>query len=721
MEQKGSEEIIYSKRYERYKRKAEKAKQRTDKAKKRIPKQTKYHWERTYDDKTKKAKHHLKREKVDQKFKEDGFLKSGIKTVKSESIQFVHKKVAEYEDDNLGIESAHKTEQKVEDVHRFIKQHKGSKLRKRTDKFHKAQKVQYKKEAKWKYQQFLDENPKYKKMTPKHMFQKQLQKKRIQKEFIKNRRNRNAFGEMLHIIKGATRQSATIVYRIKQMLSIRRYIMGILMILAAIMIMLMTGISSCGTMLTSITTIVTAGAYQSKPEDLDDAEVYFTQLEADLQDTINHVERDKRGYDAYEYDIGEIGHDPFVLLSYLSAKYTEFKANQVREEERNLFNAMYKLTYTPKTETKIRREARTGIRRVWDTIHHRWKYETYTYYVNVRYTVHILKVKLKVTPLDQVIARRMNSEQQESYQTYMETRGMLQQFASPLDLNWYENIQSYFGYRINPITKRNEINRGLDISVPIGTKVFSAQKGNVIETGETAYYGKYITIKDEKGFITKYAFLNSISVSKGQQVEAGAEIGRTGNTGSARGSALHIECMKDGRYYNPLLYFDCVVPEENGNNANQNTRNGQVNVSALNINQDRISPQTYSDEKVQTLMNEATKYLGYPYHWGGSDSSTSFDCSGFVCYSFTHSGVYDLPRTTAQGIYDKCIKIEPEEAKAGDIIFFTGTYNSPGPVSHVGIYCGKGIMLHCGDPIQYSSINTAYWQGHFYGFGRIPK
>ena len=122
---------------------------------------------------------------------------------------------------------------------------------------------------------------------------------------------------------------------------------------------------------------------------------------------------------------------------------------------------------------------------------------------------------------------------------------------------------------------------------------------------------------------------------------------------------------------------------------------------------------------VAVMMEEATKYIGWPYVWGGSSPSTSFDCSGFVCWVYTASGVHNLPRTTAQGIYNQCAIISPSEAKPGDIIFFTGTYDSPGPVSHVGIYVGDGMMLHCGSPIQYANINSSYWQTHFYAFGRL--
>ena len=120
-------------------------------------------------------------------------------------------------------------------------------------------------------------------------------------------------------------------------------------------------------------------------------------------------------------------------------------------------------------------------------------------------------------------------------------------------------------------------------------------------------------------------------------------------------------------------------------------------------------------------MNEATKYIGMPYVWGGSNPTTSFDCSGFICWSYTKSGVYNLSRTTAQGIYNQCVPISEDEAKAGDLVFFEGTYDSVGDVSHIGIFLGNGKMLHCGSPIGYANLETAYWQKHLYGYGRLPS
>lgn len=128
----------------------------------------------------------------------------------------------------------------------------------------------------------------------------------------------------------------------------------------------------------------------------------------------------------------------------------------------------------------------------------------------------------------------------------------------------------------------------------------------------------------------------------------------------------------------------------------------------------------FDDVAVRRLFGEAEKHIGKRYVFGAS-GPRNFDCSGFVCWSFTKSGVKNMPRTTAWRIYtDYCNPVSPSQAKPGDIIFFKGTYNSGTPISHVGIYAGNGMMIHAGDPIQYANINTRYWKEHFYAFGR-PK
>ena len=127
----------------------------------------------------------------------------------------------------------------------------------------------------------------------------------------------------------------------------------------------------------------------------------------------------------------------------------------------------------------------------------------------------------------------------------------------------------------------------------------------------------------------------------------------------------------------------------------------------------------YTDDKFKQLMDEATKYIGYPYVWGGSNPRTSFDCSGFICWSYTQSGVHNLSRTTAQGIYNQCTLVSEAEVKPGDLVFFTGTYKTTDVVTHIGIYVGDGMMLHCGDPIKYAGVKSAYWSKFFYSYGRL--
>ncbi|MBP3901350.1 MAG: C40 family peptidase [Blautia sp.] len=133
-----------------------------------------------------------------------------------------------------------------------------------------------------------------------------------------------------------------------------------------------------------------------------------------------------------------------------------------------------------------------------------------------------------------------------------------------------------------------------------------------------------------------------------------------------------------------------------------------------------IPGEALSDVRFARMIQEAEKYLGYPYVWGGSSPSTSFDCSGFVCWVINHCGNgWNYGRTTAEGLRQQLSIIPRSEAKPGDIIFFQGTYNTSG-ASHVAIYVGDGMMIHCGNPIQYASINSSYWQAHFYCFGRLP-
>lgn len=134
-----------------------------------------------------------------------------------------------------------------------------------------------------------------------------------------------------------------------------------------------------------------------------------------------------------------------------------------------------------------------------------------------------------------------------------------------------------------------------------------------------------------------------------------------------------------------------------------------------------IPAEALSDPQFSAMMEEAEKYLGYPYVWGGSSPSTSFDCSGFVSWVINNCGEgWSIGRLGAEGLRNTCSYVSPVNARPGDLIFFEGTYDTSG-ASHVGIYVGNNMMIHCGDPIQYASINTNYWQQHFLSFGRLPS
>ncbi len=305
-------------------------------------------------------------------------------------------------------------------------------------------------------------------------------------------------------------------------------------------------------------------SYASEDTDLLGVDEDYTALENELAQTVANIESTHPGYDEYRYSVDEIGHNPYELASYLSAKYHVYFREQVQDELREIFEAQYELTLTEEVEIRYRTETSTDPETG----------ETTT--EEVPYEYYILNVTITNKTLPAVILPRLNEQQREIY------------------------------------------------------TVMQQLKGNKPYLWEGIYNG-------------------------GED---------TGPSYEIPGEAL-------------------------------------------------------DDPAFAALMEEATKYIGWPYVWGGSSPSTSFDCSGFVCWVYTASGVHNLPRTTAQGIYNQCAIISPSEAKPGDIIFFTGTYDSPGPVSHVGIYVGDGMMLHCGSPIQYANINSSYWQTHFYAFGRL--
>ncbi|MBP3578324.1 MAG: peptidoglycan DD-metalloendopeptidase family protein, partial [Lachnospiraceae bacterium] len=697
-------EFTGSEKLKKKQKQAQKAAEKVKKARGKLPKKREYTLQRVFDEETGKGKYVVVPLDKEKPFKQESLSKTAMRRMQTESRNFVHGKIAENEKENSAVEGAHKTEQKGEELIGFVKRHyKGKEARQRA-KIAKLEKKQFQKEVNFQYQKFLEENPQMQKKA----LQKRLQKQRIKREYLKARQKGAATKAAQEAVSKTANTATAIAKKLQEIASKNAGVLITVGIMAVLLVMIMTSVSSCGAMFADTQSTVLAASYLSEPAEIDATDLQFTRLELDLQNEIDNIETDYPGYDEYSYNLGEIGHNPFTLIGYLSAVHTEFTASEVESEVQALFDEMYTLTLTPDTETRTRTVTKTGTRTVTDPVTGEETEEEYEYEEEEEYEVSILRVVLTVKPLETIVAEKMDAEQTEIYAMYAETGGLLQQFASPLDLYWYNYISSYYGYRKNPNTGNEELHRGVDIAVPTGTTVYAAHDGTVTTAAYDSYYGNYVVIEKD-GYTTKYAHMDSLSVSAGQSITKGTVIGTTGNTGSSTGSHLHIECLYNGEYYNPLFYFD----------VGEGTLYGESPGGGGGAPGNAIPPDFYDDATVQALMEEAAKYLGYPYVWGGSSPSTSFDCSGFVCWVFTNSGVHNLPRTTAQGIYDQCTPVSASEAKAGDIIFFTGTYNSAGAVSHVGIYCGNGVMIHCGDPIKYASINTPYWQSHFYSFGRL--
>lgn len=451
-----------------------------------------------------------------------------------------------------------------------------------------------------------------------------------------------------------------------------------------------------------------ASTYLADDHDINQAELAYTEWETDLQLQINRVETDRPGYDEYRYQIDAIEHDPYELMGYLTAVYQHFTYEQVESALRELFAEQYTLTFTEETETRSRTETQTDSE-TGETIE-----------VEVPYEWKILNVKLDAAPMANLIVARMTADQKEICEILLQTKGNRQYVQNVFGTNWLPYVTSYYGYRIHPISGEKNYHTGIDIAMAQGTDILAGHDGVVTMAGEAGGYGLCVAIEGEAyedhTLTTKYGHCSQLLVSVGQEVKAGDVIARVGNTGNSTGSHLHLEVLLDGEYVNPMYFADT------GDTTERHLPDlgaGGADGSGDYLDYD-IPPEALEDEEFAAMIAEAEKYLGYPYVWGGANPSTSFDCSGYVSWVINNCGVgWNVGRLTADGLLGVCTPVSREEAKPGDLIFFQGTYNTSG-ASHVGIYVGDGMMIHCGDPISYASINTSYWQQHFYTFGRLP-
>ncbi len=495
--------------------------------------------------------------------KKPGPVKTAGRAAHFQAWRYVHGKIYEVEHENVGTEAAHRTElageTTVRGTTRFIKHrirtHPARQVRK-------WERRDIRAKADFQYRTMAQEHPELR-SNPVSRF---WQKRRLKKQYAKQAREAAKNGKQT--VRFTEKIARTVTAFVKR----NPKVLLIGLVLFLLILILQSCMASLATIGNGLIGAVGGTSYVSSDSDIEAVEASYTELETDLREKLSRIESDYPGYDEYRYSVDEIGHDPFELASYLTAKFGEYTPDKVQAELQSLFRQQYSLTVTKTVEVRYRTETRTD---TWTDENGNTHHDTYT--VEIPYNYYILNVSLKNKSLGAVAMANLDTEQQARYAVYQKTQG----------------------------------NR---------PKLF-----------------------------------------------------------------------EDNIYAHPGEYTDYDIP-----------------------------PEALADPDFSALIAEAEKYLGYPYVWGGSSPSTSFDCSGFVCYVLDKSGVYPMSRTTAQGIFNQCTKISPSEAKPGDIIFFTGTYDSSGAVSHVGIYVGNNMMLHCASGgVQYARMDTKYWAEHFYAFGRL--
>lgn len=671
-------------------RKSERLDGKLDKAREKLPTHRRIRVNKTADPDTGKPMRRLQFEKEVKTRRQH--LKGPVplrpvKAAGNTAVGYGHKKMFEVEDENVATKAAHRTEMVAEgaarSAYRFHKTRPYRKVSRLQQKSAKAG-------ANLAYQQALHDNPQLKK----NMLARMWQKQKIKRQYAKAAREAKRAGTAVKTAGEAASRAAAAVAGF-----IRRHPMavGIAALLLLMVFVIMTMFSSCSNMAGGGFSAVFMSSYLAEDEDINNAELSYTQWETDLQMQVNNAESTYPGFDEYRYSVEDIGHNPFELMAYLTAKYQDFTFAQVEADLRAIFAEQYTLTFTEEVEVRYRTE-------------YYYDDDGELQSEEVPYNWYILNVELTSRSFTSIVAGRLDSDQREHYDLLLETKGNRQYTLSPFDFDWLPYVSSYFGYRVHPITGAEDFHKAIDIAVAEGTEILATHDGVVQTATWSDSYGWYVAIETttDSGstMVTKYAHCSELLVSVGQTVNNGDVIAKVGSTGNSTGPHLHFELIVDGEYLNPLFFSEGAI----GGTAAPGTPGGP--------DYSEYPGAPMEDAAFAAMMEEAQKHLGKPYVFGASGPDT-FDCSGFVSYVLANSTHPGFGRTNAQGIYNQCTPVSPSEAQPGDLIFFTGTYSTPNACSHIGIYIGNGQMIHAGNPISYASINTSYWQEHFYAFGRL--
>ena len=579
----------------------------------------------------------------------------------------IHRKIndAEDEDENAGVEAAHRAEMIGEDITRRGSGRISRKLRDRSS----AEVIE---REKVKAGEALRESAK--KGAASSAKQEAKQTGRLRKHFQKQRYRRQYAAAKYAEQKGEqvivrnmrfTSKAAAVLKETAARKGRLALIIGILLLLFFLM---MAAVTSCTASIHGMTTSFLATTYPSTDEDIHKVEDAYADMERRLNDQICRMESTHSGYDEYIYQVDEISHNPYHLISYFTTKYGQFTYEQVKDELKDIFEEQYGL----------RTKSETGI-------------------VTEKKKVRVGESLGKVT-----------------------TSGYC---ACSICCGQWAGGATASG-KMPKANHTIAVDAGSPI-VPMGTHIVMNGTEYVVEdTGAFARYGVDFDVFYSShsqalahGHRQWDAYLADSNGDKEIEVKVTRRVNRlyVKMTNHDLDEVLRARMSKDEEKQYEVL------------NATYGNRDYLFDLDSLTTYSPRgggqdyqVPPEALSDKRFARMLREARKYLGYPYVWGGSSPSTSFDCSGFVCWVINHCGNgWNIGRVDA-GVLCRnvCTRVSPANAKPGDLIFFQHTYNTSG-VSHVGIYVGNGMMIHCGDPIQFTSIKSAYWQQHFLCFGRI--
>ena len=673
--------IRQQKKYNKAVRRTERADRRVEQAQMKLPAKRRLHMERQPDEASGKMKRRLRfEEEVLPEYRRPSLLSRGAGAVKMAAVIKLHSKIREYERDNVALESAHKSELVAEQgVGRVLRWERNRRRAKPYRTLRKAQQKAARAHTDLAWQTALRDNPE---LQRKNALAKWVQKQKIKRKYAQAAHEAKQSAKFTQNVLTAT---GKIARAIAQYAAAHKAVFLAVAMLALVVMFFATGLTSCTAMLSGFQSSYISASYMADEGEICQSDLYYTEKETDLQIDIDNTEENYPGYDEYRYNIGEISHNPYELLGYLSTAFNAFTFAGVQSEIDRIFSEQYTLTREVIVETRYDDDG-----------------DPYDWYV--------LQTTLTVRPLSAVAQSHLSpGEQTDRYGVYMQTYGNRQAFGNPFDFAWLGNVSSGYGWRVHPISGEKSLHRGIDLAVAQGTPILAVQDGRVVSAGDAGSYGLCVVIEDDKGYQSRYAHCSSLNVSAGQEVKRGDVIAAVGSTGNSTGPHLHLEVMLNGEYLNPYFFVD---NGDDGTGAIPGTPGGPAIPD--------YSGEPMGDGSFEAMLHEAEKFLGWPYVWGGSSPSTSFDCSGYVSWVINQSGVGSVGRQTAQGLYNLCTPVSSANAQPGDLIFFTGTYSSPGPVSHVGIYVGGGRFIHCGDPISYANTGSPYWSAHLYGYGRLP-